>query len=661
MPLSFEIILFTSSQVKSGSGIIFFASLSLFIFFSSFPFAKTIAKFKDPSENLNIKIKANNPANISTSYDGNGAYYLVWSESTSPIESKVLFTHVNPNIKTLNEPLGKTISELSFIQKDPKLIEYAAGDAIIAWKDYSIHFGGDIFLQRISGEKLLWGEGGIRVTTSPKKILDYAFTSDAAGNIFVAYLTRNEYPSNDHNLLYQRVLSDGSLAFKSEPILIEQSSRKKSKIKVIHDQNGGAYFLWTEVINNKEVLLLKKVDPSGKSVLGKRPIKISGSLNNVAEYSLSIIGNFLLYIAWETDDKNIYHQLINSKGKAIWTIGGIKAAFTKGKNFMPQVLQQDSLITLSWINVLDNINNLMVQRFKTSGKQLWNEHGAQALSSRGRIARYVINNFIEGGIFTSWLVQNNSLNAWNLGAQSISAKGVLLWDSIRTNSNALINGEKHFYAYAISQNNADLFYTSLNDEIVFERIERVTIPENDFLTLSTESFGNSIRLKINSNIINDKALIIFERLVHSDTTANKWKFIGTIDSISSLSEHEFVDTPNEFGTLYYRCIIKNKSKELVSNISRIDFLEAASKIIVAQNNPNPFRDSTTISFYLPTAASVSFEFFDDHIEKIGELEEKSYPAGENSVTFFGKGLRPGIYFYKLLIKDFVEVKKMVVN
>ena len=116
----------------------------------------------------------------------------------------------------------------------------------------------------------------------------------------------------------------------------------------------------------------------------------------------------------------------------------------------------------------------------------------------------------------------------------------------------------------------------------------------------------------------------------------------------------------EFGTLYYRSILKSNSKELLSNISRIDYLEAASKIIVAQNNPNPYRDSTVINFYLPISSSVAFEFFDEHAGKIGEMEEKIFPAGENSVTFHANELQPGIYFYKLFTKDFVEVKKMVV-
>ena len=48
-------------------------------------------------------------------------------------------------------------------------------------------------------------------------------------------------------------------------------------------------------------------------------------------------------------------------------------------------------------------------------------------------------------------------------------------------------------------------------------------------------------------------------------------------------------------------------------------------------------------------------------KKLENKEEKEFPAGENIVTFYANGLQPGIYFYKLFTKEFVEVKKMVID
>jgi hypothetical protein len=82
---------------------------------------------------------------------------------------------------------------------------------------------------------------------------------------------------------------------------------------------------------------------------------------------------------------------------------------------------------------------------------------------------------------------------------------------------------------------------------------------------------------MNTNIKNEKIVFIIERLAHSDTSTNIWEHIGTVDALPSteITEYEFIDTPVEFGTLYYRTILKSNSKELVSNISRIKYLEEA--------------------------------------------------------------------------------------
>jgi len=63
---------------------------------------------------------------------------------------------------------------------------------------------------------------------------------------------------------------------------------------------------------------------------------------------------------------------------------------------------------------------------------------------------------------------------------------------------------------------------------------------------------------------------------------------------------------------------------------------------------------------MPNPDMVEIEFFNDHVEKISELD-KSFPAGENRITFYSKGLKPGIYFYRLRVDNFVDVKKMTIT
>ena len=186
MPLSMTIILLFSPSLKSNSMNFVLAFFLFVLFISAFSFSNTFSGIRNNYEDKTRRVKAVNPSDISSVSDRSGGVYLFWKESGSQIESKVYFAHVNTDEEYSPEINGKRISDLSFIQKSPISIPYISKDAILAWKDYSNQFTGDLFMQRISGNELLWGENGIRVTASTEPILDYSLSSDKAGNIFVS-------------------------------------------------------------------------------------------------------------------------------------------------------------------------------------------------------------------------------------------------------------------------------------------------------------------------------------------------------------------------------------------------------------------------------------------------------------------------------------------
>lgn len=78
-----------------------------------------------------------------------------------------------------------------------------------------------------------------------------------------------------------------------------------------------------------------------------------------------------------------------------------------------------------------------------------------------------------------------------------------------------------------------------------------------------------------------------------------------------------------------------------------------------QNFPNPFNPATQISFYVPTAQSITIKLFDLLGNEVTTLVDGKISAGVHSVQFDGNRLSSGIYLYKLEAVDFVEVKKLV--
>ena len=83
------------------------------------------------------------------------------------------------------------------------------------------------------------------------------------------------------------------------------------------------------------------------------------------------------------------------------------------------------------------------------------------------------------------------------------------------------------------------------------------------------------------------------------------------------------------------------------------------KMIVYQNNPNPFTDETVISFNLPAEEDVEIKI-SDATGKVLYSKLNKYPAGFNQKRISSSELNAkGVLFYTLKVKDEVITKKMI--
>jgi hypothetical protein len=81
---------------------------------------------------------------------------------------------------------------------------------------------------------------------------------------------------------------------------------------------------------------------------------------------------------------------------------------------------------------------------------------------------------------------------------------------------------------------------------------------------------------------------------------------------------------------------------------------------LAQNFPNPARETTTIAFALAEAGDVTLEVFDLSGRKVATVEEGYRSAGENEATLDTGTLAAGVYIYRLRAGDKVAAKRLAV-
>jgi hypothetical protein len=94
---------------------------------------------------------------------------------------------------------------------------------------------------------------------------------------------------------------------------------------------------------------------------------------------------------------------------------------------------------------------------------------------------------------------------------------------------------------------------------------------------------------------------------------------------------------------------------------------AGNSALNLQNRPNPFRQSTIISWQIPfgsrqsaVSSQVILKVYDFMGKEVRTLVDEPMAPGEHQVIFNATGLPAGVYFYQLQVNGAVETKKMIV-
>ena len=86
---------------------------------------------------------------------------------------------------------------------------------------------------------------------------------------------------------------------------------------------------------------------------------------------------------------------------------------------------------------------------------------------------------------------------------------------------------------------------------------------------------------------------------------------------------------------------------------------APRAFLLSQNYPNPFNPITQIEYNVVEKCQVLLEVFDVLGRNVATLVDGEQDAGTYRVPFSAHGRASAIYFYRIKMKDFVDVKKMI--
>jgi hypothetical protein len=145
--------------------------------------------------------------------------------------------------------------------------------------------------------------------------------------------------------------------------------------------------------------------------------------------------------------------------------------------------------------------------------------------------------------------------------------------------------------------------------------------------------------------------------VETNVNANRWTRISS-PLPTTPSPKFWIQNYQATATTAFLDEIALVPAALKTDVQTADRIPAAYAL--SQNFPNPFNPATTIEFSLPEAGNATLVVYDVLGREIDRPLSTYLPPGIHSILWDAKGRSSGVYFYRLQVNDFSNIRRMTV-
>ncbi len=238
------------------------------------------------------------------------------------------------------------------------------------------------------------------------------------------------------------------------------------------------------------------------------------------------------------------------------------------------------------------------------------------------------------------------------GTNFITTDGGLTWMSKNTSA-ATMQGSH--WSYDAGGNTWALFTVGTNGAMLKNTLSIVPVELASFAATVT---GNDVSLAWTTvTELNNQG---FE--IERKDGSGSWNRVGFVKgngTRTTITEYAFTDKGVKEGRYSYR--LKQIDFDGTVDYSNIVEVEVGTPITFAldQNYPNPFNPSTTISYRIPEAATVTMKIFDVTGTEVATIVNAKQDAGSYTVNFDMTNFASGMYIYKIEAGKYSAIKKMM--
>jgi len=286
--------------------------------------------------------------------------------------------------------------------------------------------------------------------------------------------------------------------------------------------------------------------------------------------------------------------------------------------------------------------------------------------------------------------------------EDVTSFSIVMNNNILINQNISNNYFNSLLDLNLTENVKDIqltfnFYNAAGDTLKFETISHlctkseIQIPEIKMQLVPADlnpGSKNYLLMEITSNPIftieNNKVEYAAHPHIGFDPGTAKSQIITF--SNNKYSAQDFFDIPHEtkvttfgagftirHGNFTKRIFTQNiltygswansiKASDVITDVSEFNDKQSETlpNIILYQNYPNPFNPVTKIKFNISKKTMVNIKIYDALGRGIIMLLNEERNAGYNEIIFDGRNLPSGVYFCRLLVGNYSEIKKMII-
>jgi hypothetical protein len=291
----------------------------------------------------------------------------------------------------------------------PHVISDGDGGAIIAWTDERSG-NRDVYAQRVDSDgNVLWDAGGIAVSTgAPDQFLMDGFISDGSGGAFIGW---QEQPAGANwNVGVQRISSSGNLLWGAGGVYLSSPIGRKSSPALTRDDAGGIYAAWQDQRDDEGDIYTQRIDADGNPLWTADGIPLCTETYLQAATVIASDGAGGAIVAWwdirstVISQSDIYAQRIDSLGNTLWAANGAPVTTASAGQLGPDIVADgNGGAIIAWEDNLRSTRyDIYAQRLDAAGVAQWTASGVSICSVIGDQYQQRCCSDGRGGMIVAW-------------------------------------------------------------------------------------------------------------------------------------------------------------------------------------------------------------------------------------------------------------------